>query len=146
MYKQEIKNNLIYLLVSICVAFVNPYLDICGFIFNKSNILDKILKQRFILPIVCIFLLIVYSKYMYKKFRKFKYFNFINYPVAVLNIWFLFQGTFIGVAGAIQPSNPAWGMLLYLPFFCVVIYSVVAMCYGFTCDIKSWREYFKSKK
>lgn len=143
MKNKEIKDNLLYLLISILVCCINiflilPFAD-SNNAFSEGRGMPT--KERIILILISTPMLIAYLLYILRILKKLKYFNFLNYPLNIFNISLLFTFAFLSITG-----YGLFFLFLILPWIGAIIYSLIGICFGLIQDTKSWIEYAKNRK
>lgn len=100
MRNKEIKNNLLYLLISILVLVAHAFLilSITNRYMDGSGSVDST-RGRVILSLIYVPMLIAYVLYIIKIFKKLKYFDFLHFVVFFFNIFSLIFGACGGLFG-----------------------------------------------
>lgn len=137
MKNKEIKNNLLYLLISITVFGIINLLNVTigsRYVTGAGEITS--IQGKIVITVIYLPALLGYLFYIFKIFKKLKYFNFIHFIVGLFNIFILFIYALGGPGGYVCADLV---FLFIAPLYFGIPYFLMQ-------DIKSWIEYVRNRK
>lgn len=143
MDKKKLKGSLYFLAISLIIVLylshvVEPFCE-ANVNFSEGSTIN--LRERAILFVMSIPVLLTYLVYTLKVYENLKYFSFLNYPLSIMITFALFFYSFLGIVGLSE-----YFLIVVFLRIGAIIYTIVMMIIGIGQDIKSWKAYIENKK